>query len=162
MDNATNNNRYTFTQEGYDKLKAELEYLKTVVREEISKKLNEAVSYGDLSENAAYAVAVEARDVNESRIAELEEILANAVIVNSLSSSKNDIDIGSVVTLEDLSNGEVIQFTVVGTGETDFTQRKFGVDSPMVSQIIGKKKGDEVEINTPAGVKRFLIKNVEN
>ncbi|BDQ05025.1 MAG: transcription elongation factor GreA [Candidatus Dojkabacteria bacterium] len=152
--------KHTLTKEGYESLKKELERLKTEVRQEIAAKLAEAASYGDLSENAAYQAAVEMRDINENRIAELEEILANAKIVRPRTSSKKDVvSIGSKVKLRQ-ENGKEIEFEIVGKGETDLALKKFNVDSPLGSAVLGKKKGDEVEIELPSGKFKYKIISV--
>lgn len=149
-----------FTKEGYAKLKEELERLKTVVRMEIATKLNEATEYGDLSENAAYQAAMEQRDINEAKIGELEEVLANARIVKAKPVEKGVVTIGSNVTLEDEA-GSTIDFTIVGTGETDLIAKKFNLDSPLASVVMGRKKGDKVQVTLPAGKKNYTIKAVK-
>ncbi len=150
-----------FTAEGYEKLKDELERLKGTVRLEVASRIREATELGDLSENAAYQAAIEQRDINEAKIAELEEILANAKIVKSTGLAKDgSVNIGSHVTLVD-SEGHQIDFEIVGTGETDIIARKFNVDSPLASASIGKKKGDKVEVNLPAGKKLYTISVVK-
>lgn len=148
-----------FTKEGYEKAKEELERLKNEVRMEIAAKLNEAMSFGDLSENAAYQVAMELRDMNENKIAELEAILANAKVVKS-NTNKEVISIGSKVKLRSSDNTE-LEFEIVGTGETDLVAKKFNADSPLASAVMGKKKGDEVEVDLPGGKTRYKIISVE-
>lgn len=146
-----------FTKEGYEKLKEDLERLKTETRLEIAQKLNEATEYGDLSENAAYQAAMEMRDMNENKIAELEEILSNAKVVKSSGGDKKDsVVMGSKVKLEDKS-GNVLEFEIVGTGETDLINKKFNIDSPLASSVVGKKKGDSVEVALPAGKVEYKI-----
>jgi transcription elongation factor GreA len=145
-----------FTKEGYEKLREELDRLKTVVRLEIAAKLNEATEYGDLSENAAYQAAMESRDMNENKIAELEEMIANAKIVKSSSTSKDTIVMGSKVKLESAS-GQVLEFEIVGTGETDLVNKKFNIDSPLASSVVGKKKGEMVNVQLPAGTVEYKV-----
>lgn len=150
-----------FTKEGYEKLREELERLKNVTRLEIAARLNEAIEFGDLSENAAYQVAMEQRDINEANIAELEETLANAKIVKSTGSKKDgQVAMGSYVVLEDES-GNKIEFEIVGTGETDIINKKFNVDSPLAAAIIGKVKGDKVHVHLPTGKKVYRIVSVK-
>lgn len=152
----TSNKKNIFTKEGFQKLKEQLERLKTETRLEIAAKLNEASEFGDLSENAAYQAAMELRDMNENKIAELEDVLANAKVVKSSSASKDSISLGTKVKLED-NNGIIIEFEIVGTGETDLQAKKFNADSPLVSAVLGKKKGDEVEISLPSGKNVYKI-----
>ena len=149
-----------FTKEGYEKLKDELERLKTKTRLEIASKLNEATEFGDLSENAAYQAAMEMRDMNENKIAELEEILSNAKVVKSSSTSKDTIMMGSKIVLES-NDGQKLEFEIVGTGETDLINKKFNIDSPLATSVVGKKKGDTVEVKLPAGVKEYKVVSVK-
>ena len=154
-------NKHVFTKEGYQKALEELQQLKTIVREEIAKKLQEAASYGDLSENAAYAAAIEARDANEARIAELEEVLANAEIVDDFGGARGTVNIGSKVTILRLDTEERVEIQVVGASEVDIPSRKFSVDSPLVKNLVGKKVGDIVEVSLPSGVFRYKIVSVK-
>lgn len=155
-------NKHIFTKEGFEKLKKELEHLKTVTRKEISAKLDEARSYGDLSENAAYTVALEARDMNELKIAELEDQLYNGEIVDKVTrSNTNDIDIGSVVLIRDDENLEM-EFTVVGSGETDIMAKKFDLNSPLVQSLVGKKVNDKVVVKLPSGERTVTIVSIKN
>lgn len=144
-----------FTKEGYQKLKDELERLKSVVRLEIAAKLNEATEFGDLSENAAYQTAMELRDSNESKIAELEETLANAKIVKS-EAGKGVVHIGSKVKLQD-NSGNTLEFEIVGTGETDLIAKKFNADSPLATAAMGHKKGDSIMVALPSGNVEYKI-----
>lgn len=154
---SSNTQKNLFTKEGFEKLQKELQYLKTVVREEIAKKLNEAASYGDLSENAAYTAAIEARDSNEVRIAELENILNNAVVVDDDHVDTDVVNIGSKVEIQDTNTGEIISFTIVGAGEVDLSLNKYSADSPLVSLLLGKKIGDTVVFHSPIGVFKYKI-----
>lgn len=148
-----------FTKEGYQKLKDELERLKTKVRLEIAAKLNEATEFGDLSENAAYQSAMEMRDMNENKIAELEDTLANAKVVKS-TPAKDSVVMGSKVVLEAV-NGNKLEFEIVGTGETDLINKKFNIDSPLASSVVGKKKGDMVMVTLPAGKVEYKVVSVK-
>lgn len=139
--------------------KAELHRLKTVVRLEIAAKLNEATEYGDLSENAAYQSAMEQRDINEAKIGELEEMLANAKIVKA-KAEKDVASIGSKVVLQDDAGGK-LEFMIVGTGETDLQAKKFNLESPLASAVMGKKKGDTVIVTSPSGKKNYQITDVQ-
>lgn len=155
-----NNEKNIFTKEGYDKLQSELKNLKTKARKEIAAKLTEAKEYGDLSENAAYQNAMEQRDLNEARIAELEEMLANAKIVKTDDNNKDGkVSVGDKVVLEAQDGGK-LDFEIVGAGESDIVAKKFNANSPLVSAILGRKKGDSVEIALPAGKKTYKIVSV--
>lgn len=157
---SSNSQKNLFTKEGFEKLQKELQYLKTVVREEIAQKLNEAASYGDLSENAAYTAAIEARDSNEVRIAELENILNNAVVVEDDRFSSDVVGIGSKVEIQDINTGEVLSFSIVGAGEVDLSLNKYSADSPLVSLLLGKKIGDIVVYHSPVGVFKYKILSI--
>ncbi len=148
-----------FTKEGFVNLKDELERLKTEVRLSIANKLKEATEYGDLSENAAYQAALEQRDINEGKIAELEDTLSNAKIVKT-GAKDGEINIGSFVTLEDES-GRTIDFEIVGTGETNLLTKKFNADSPLATAIMGHKKGDSVSVQLPVGRQKYTIVTVK-
>jgi len=150
-----------FTKEGFKKLQEELEKLKTVSRTEIAAKLNEAAGYGDLSENIAYQTAMEQRDMNEARIVEMEDLLSNAKIVKSDTQNKDGrVSIGDNVVLEDEA-GNKLEFQIVGAGETDLAAKKFNVNSPLVSAIVGKKQGDSVVVELPVGKKGYKIVKVK-
>ncbi len=150
-----------FTQEGFDKLQEELNRLKSEVRSEIAHKLNEAKEYGDLSENAAYHAAMEQRDINEAKIAELEEDLSNAEIIQKdKANSDGVVSVGDTIEIEE-ENGSSLSFEIVGTGETDIEKRKFNANSPLVSATLGKKVGDSVSVNLPSGKKQYKIRSIK-
>lgn len=148
-----------FTKEGYEKLSDELEHLKNIVRLDIAKKLNEATEFGDLSENAAYHTAMEERDLNEGKIAELEEILANAKVVKG-TKGNGEVGMGSKVVLES-SEGSKLDFEIVGMGETDLVAKKFNAESPLVSAVMGKKKGEMVSIKLRDVIVQYTIISVK-
>jgi transcription elongation factor GreA len=153
--------KHIFTKEGFEKIKEDLQNLKDIVRLEIAGKLNDAKEYGDLSENAAYQTAMEQRDLNEARIAELEEMITNAQIVKVDSKNQDGIvSMGDKVELEDES-GNKIDFEIVGTGETDIIAKKFNINSPLVSAVMGKKKGQSVEVTLPIGKRTYKIVKVK-
>lgn len=158
---ATRTNKNIFTKEGLQKVKEELDRLKNEVRKEIAEKLAIAKEFGDLSENAAYTAAIEQRDMNEAKIAELEDTINNAVTVKTDSkNSDGKVSIGDHVYLEDPDGGK-LDFQIVGTGETDIVKKKFSANSPLVEAIIGHKAGDKVEINLPTGKKTYKIVKVK-
>jgi transcription elongation factor GreA len=146
------------TPEAYEKLKKELEYLKTEGRREIAERLQYAASFGDFSENAAYQQAKDEQGFLESRIAELEEILSEAIIITK-SRNKTTVDLGSVVTL--VFNGEKRTFQIVEPEETDPTKGKVSFESPLGQAIFGKKVGDEAIVETPNGKMKCKILKIE-
>lgn len=150
------------TKKGYDERVAELENLKVVRRKEVAQKLKEAREQGDLSENAEYDAAKdEQRDI-ETRIAELEEILKNAEVVQDTEGSKDKVKLESVVTLLDLDDNEEVEYTIVGSSEADSLNNKISNESPLGSALMGKKKGQKVKFEAPMGEVEYKIVKVVN
>jgi len=146
---------------GAEKLRAELQELKTVQRPAISTAIGEARSHGDLSENAEYHAAKERQGFIEGRISELEAKLANAQIINpALLDADGRCVFGATVDLEDMKSGEVVTYQIVGEDEGDIRQGKISIGSPLARALIGKYAGDSVEVQTPGGVKRYEILDV--
>ncbi len=145
------------TPEGYDELKKELERLTSTKRREIAEDIRKAREHGDLSENAEYDAAKESQAMNEKRIAELEDKLSRAQIIDSSRLAKDEALIGATVKLKDLDTGEELEYTLVSELEADFSQGKISVTSPVGKGLLGHKKGEKVEIKIPAGTLRFKI-----
>ena len=143
-------------------LKEELAFLKEKKRPEIVAAIAEARSHGDLKENAEYHAAKEEQSHNENRINEINDIIARANVID-VSKLNNDgkVIFGSTVFLENLDNGEKITYKIVGKDEADIKKRLIYFRSPIGKGLIGKNKKDLVEINTPAGIKNFEIKDVK-
>lgn len=148
------------TTEGLEKLKKELEYLKTVKREEIRERLERAISFGDLTENAAYHEAKEAQGFLEGRILELEEIIRSAVIISN-GNRKDIVNIGSLVILQRIQDKEKLEFKIVGAQEASPTEGRISNESPLGSVLLNKKKGDVVEVEAPAGKTKYKILKIE-
>ena len=144
------NEKFYVTQEGYDDLKRELDELVHTVRPQVIVELQEARAQGDLSENADYDAAIEHQAQVEARFHEVEAILKQAEIIEEDESAKEIVRIGSVVTLKDLSDGEVATYTIVGTTEADPFEGKISNESPVVQAILDKKAGDVVTISKAA------------
>ena len=144
------------SRKGYEELCEKLKYLKGAKRTEISKAIGEAIAQGDLSENAEYDAAKEAQGLNEKRIAELGEKLANAQILGD-NISKDEVLVGATVELKDLDSGEELEYTLVSELEADFSQGKISVDSPIGKGLLGHKKNEVVKITVPAGILRYKI-----
>jgi len=147
---------------GLNKLKEELIYLKEKKRPEIVAAIAEARSHGDLKENAEYHAAKEQQSHNEGRIQEINDIIARANVID-ITKFSNDgkIIFGSTVDLENLDTGENLKYKIVGKDEADLKKKLIYYKSPIGKGLIGKNKNDLVEINTPAGVKNFEIKDVK-
>ena len=148
------------TKEGYEKLKRDLEFLKTVRRRELSKAIGEARAHGDLSENAEYDAAKEAQALNEKRVAELEEKLSRGRILDGAAIPKDQILIGARVQLKDVASGEELQYTLVSGVEADFAQNKISVSSPVGKALLGHKVSETVEIRVPAGTLKYKILSI--
>ncbi|MBD1148537.1 transcription elongation factor GreA [Pelagibacterales bacterium SAG-MED30] len=144
------------------KLKEELVFLKEKKRPEIISAISEARSHGDLKENAEYHAAKEEQSHNEGRIAEINDIIARANVID-VTKINNDgkVIFGSTVFLENLDTNEKINYKIVCKNEADIKQKLIYFQSPIGRGLIGKNKNDLVEINTPAGVKNFEIKDVK-
>ena len=150
------------TINGLEKIKDELVFLKEKKRPEIVSAISEARSHGDLKENAEYHAAKEQQSHNEGRIQEVEDIIARANVID-VTKINNDgtVIFGSTVFLQNLDNNEKIDYKIVGKDEADLKQKLLFFKSPIGKGLIGKNKGDLVEISTPAGVKNFEIIDVK-
>ena len=150
------------TLNGLNKIKEELIFLKEKKRPEIVAAIAEARSHGDLKENAEYHAAKEEQSHNEGRINEINDIIARANVIDVKKlSNDGKVIFGSTVFLENLDNGEKINYQIVGKDEADLKQKLIFFQSPIGKGLIGKNKGDLVEIKTPAGIKNFEIKDVK-
>ena len=145
------------TQEGYDKLEAELNYLKTEKRTEIAERIKVARGFGDLSENAEYDEAKTAQSENEEQIAELETKLRLAKIIDAKDIDTKTIQIGNSVKLHDEEFDEDIEYTIVGSTEVNLAENKISNESPIGKALIGRKKGETVDVEAPEGVIKFKI-----
>ena len=143
------------THEGYEKLRKELEQLQNVKRREISKAIGEARAHGDLSENAEYTYAKEAQGLNEKKIAELQDKLSRAKLIDESAMAADEILIGARVKLKDLDSGEELEYALVSEEEADFSNNKISVTSPVGEALIGHKENDTVKIKVPAGTLRY-------
>tara|TARA_B100001750_G_scaffold77658_1_gene61586 strand:+ start:310 stop:786 length:477 start_codon:yes stop_codon:yes gene_type:complete len=150
------------TINGLEKLREELILLKEKKRPEIVAAISEARSHGDLKENAEYHAAKEQQSHNEGRIQEIEDIIARANVID-VSRINNDgkVIFGSTILLQNLDTNEKIDYKIVGKDEADLKQKLLYFKSPIGKGLIGKNKGDLVEVNTPAGMKNFEIIDVK-
>ncbi len=147
------------TQEGYDKLKKELDYLSTIKRREIADRIEKAKELGDLSENAEYSEAKDAQALNDARIIEISNIFKNVIVVESTGSSK-EITMGSIVTVK--VGGKEKVFTIVSFNESDPLEGKISNESPLGAVLLNRKKGDEVSVTTPKGEKKYKIIKIQS
>ena len=150
------------TVEGLEKLKKELTFLKEKKRPKIVAAIAEARSHGDLKENAEYHAAKEQQSHNEGRIAQINDIIARANVIDVTKIiNEGKIIFGSTVYLENLDTGEKINYKIVGKDEADLKNKLIYFQSPIGKGLIGKNKNGLVKITTPAGVKNFEIKDVK-
>lgn len=148
------------TQEGLNKLKAELERLKTVERPEISKQIAEARDKGDLSENAEYDAAKEAQGILELKISRLEDQVANARIIDESRIDISTVQILNRVKILNKSNSSILEYTIVSETEADLRAGKISVNTPIAKGLMGKKVGDVVNVKIPSGNVEYEIVNI--
>ncbi len=145
------------TQEGYDNLEKEIEFLKTEKRTEIAERIKVALGFGDLSENSEYDEAKSAQAANENKIAELENKIRYAKIIDESEIDTKTVQIGNIVTLHDIEFNEEIEYTIVGSTEVDLALNRISNESPMGVALLGAKKGEVVEVEAPAGIMKYKI-----
>lgn len=148
------------TQGGYDKIKKELEYLKTEKRRELSADIGKARAHGDISENAEYDAAKDAQGMNEKRIAGLEEKLGQARILDESQMASDKALIGATVKIKDIDSNEEETYTLVSEPEADFANGRISVASPVGKALLGHKVGDTVKIDVPAGILNYKITKI--
>ncbi len=149
------------SQEGYDRLKLELEELKGVKRPEISRKISEARDFGDLKENAEYHAAKEAQAVLEVKIMQLEQTMSRAKVLKKNDIASDKVTILSQVRLKDINRNLEVEYTLVSPQESDFKQNKISTTSPVGKALLGKEKGDVVEIKVPAGILKYEVMDLK-
>ena len=147
---------------GLKAMQDELEYLETVRRKELAEEIKEARSHGDLSENSEYDEAKNEQGKLYSRIAELENILLHAVIVDETDMDSDKVSIGCRVTVTNLDNGKTLpEYTIVGSQEANVMERKVSEDSPFGKALMGSKAGSEITVEAPKGVIRYRVDKIE-
>lgn len=149
------------TREGYEKLTAEIEYLQTDKRREIAERIRTAREFGDISENAEYDDAKNEQAMLEHRIATLEERLVEAHVVAEDEISTDVVSIGSTVRLKDVEGKSTVEYQIVGSAEANPEERKLSNESPVGRAIMGRKKGETVEVTVPRGTMTFKILEIK-
>ena len=140
------------TAEGLKNMEAQLEFLKTEKRKEVAEKIKEALSFGDLSENAEYDAAKNEQAEVEEKITKLENILKNATVIDDENADSSVVSIGSKVKILDMEFEDELVYTIVGSTEANPAEFKISNESPVGSALLGKKVGDEVSVDAPQGV----------
>ena len=149
------------TQEGYNNLEKELEYLKTEKRVEIAERIKVALGFGDLSENSEYDEAKNAQSENEVKIAELENKLRHAKIIDEKDIDTKTVQIGNTVKLHDIEFDEDVEYTIVGSTEVNLAENRISNESPIGRALIGAKKGETVDVEAPAGIIQYKILSIK-
>lgn len=149
------------TPDGLKRLEEELENLKSVKRREVAERIKIAIGYGDISENSEYEDAKNEQAFIEGRIITLEKMLRNARIINNDELDLETVSIGSTVIVKDLEFGDTMEYTIVGTAESDPARNRISNESPVGKAIIGKKKGTIVEVTVPAGIIQYKIVDIK-
>lgn len=149
-----------YTEEGLQKMKDELQQLKTIERKAATQAIVEARDKGDLSENAEYDAAREAQALLELRIAKLEDVIANARIVDETQLDLSKVSILTTVKIKNTTNGAIMKYTLVAENEADLKVGKISVDSPIGKALLGKKVGEKVDVQIPVGKVTFEISEI--
>ncbi|MCF8012049.1 MAG: transcription elongation factor GreA [Clostridiales bacterium] len=157
--NVHNNQEVILTKEGLQKVEEELEELKSVRRREVAQRIKQAIEFGDISENSEYEDAKNEQAFIEGRIITLEKMIRNARVIAD-NNNTNEVSIGSTVKLRDVEYNDEIQYTIVGSMETEPDANKISNESPVGMAILGKKKGDIVEVYVPAGTLKYEIVDI--
>ncbi len=152
--------QYKLTPKRLQDLQEELNYLKTVREKEVADQIKEARSFGDLSENSEYDEAKNEQGKLYSRIAEVEAILANYILIEEQPVSDTAVGLGSQVTVKDMTTGEEEVYQVVASQEADPMNGRISEDSPFGKALLGKEKGDEVAVEAPMGILRYQVMNI--
>jgi len=148
------------TQEGYNNLEKELEYLRTEKRAEVAERIKVALGFGDLSENSEYDEAKAAQADNETKIAELENKLRYAKIIDESEIDTKTVQIGNTVKLHDIEFDEDVEYTIVGSTEVSLAENKISNESPIGKALIGAKKNQVIEVEAPAGNIQYKILSI--
>ena len=148
------------TQEGFDNIEKELEYLRTEKRAEIAERIKIELGFGDLSENSEYDEAKNAQAENENKIAELENKVRYAKIIDEKEIDTKTVQIGNTVKVYDEDFDEEVEYTIVGSTEVDLAENKISNESPLGKALLGAKKGEEVFVEAPAGTLKYKILSI--
>ncbi len=156
------NKEVLLTQEGYDNIEKELDYLKTTKRSEISERIKVALGFGDLSENSEYDEAKNAQAENEIKIADLENKLRYAKIINESEIDTKTIQVGNKVKIKDMEFDEEFEYTIVGSTEVDLSQNRISNESPIGKALLGAKKNQVVEVQLPDNeIAKYKVLSIE-
>lgn len=148
------------TQEGYNNLEKELNYLRTDKRAEVAERIKIALGFGDLSENSEYDEAKTAQAENETKIAELENKLRYAKIIDEKEIDTETVQVGNIVKVLDIEFDEKVEYTIVGSTEVNLAENKISNESPLGKALLGSKKNQTIEVKAPAGIMKYKILSI--
>ncbi|MDR1257851.1 MAG: transcription elongation factor GreA [Tannerellaceae bacterium] len=148
------------TEEGYNKILAEITYLETVRRPEISAQIAEARDKGDLSENAEYDAAKDAQGIMEAKLAQLKNLISNARLIDESQVGTEAVQILNKVKIRNIKNNAIMSYTLVSDSEANLKEGKISVNTPIAQGLMGKKVGDKVDISVPSGIMSFEIMDI--
>lgn len=158
----TTSQRFPITPSGFEKMHKELTQLKSVERPSVIKAIAEARAHGDLSENAEYSAAREKQGFIEAKITDLESKIARAEVIDSKDLSGDQVQFGTTVTLFNEDSNAKVEYTIVGDYEADLSIRLISISSPLAKALLGKVVGDEVEVQTPNGIKYYDVLSISH
>ena len=153
--------RVPMTVEGFKKLEEELHRLKAEERPRIIQQIADAREHGDLSENAEYHAAKDAQGLNEAKVAEIEDKIGRADVIDTSKLSGSTVKFGATVSLEDEDSGDKVKYRIVGEHEANVREGRISINSPIARALIGKSKGDSAEVTTPKGARSYEILKIE-
>ncbi len=155
-----NEKETALTREGLAKLEDELDDLKTVHRKEVNERIRQAKEFGDISENAEYEDAKQEQAFVEGRIMKLEAMIRNASIIDDGEYNDSEVHLGSTVKVKEIKAADGHEFTIVGSAESDPPNRRISNESPLGRALLGRKKGDTVDVTTPRGIVKYKIEQI--
>ncbi len=155
-----NDKELVLTKEGLQKLEEELDDLKSVHRREVNERIRQAKEFGDISENAEYEDAKQEQAFVEGRILKVEAMIRNARIIDESEYAADEVHLGANVKVKDVKGGTSYEFTIVGSTEADPATGRLSNESPLGKAMIGRKKGETIEVQTPRGVTTYKIESI--
>ena len=155
-----NDKEIVLTAEGLKKLEDELDDLKTVHRKEVNERIRQAKEFGDISENAEYEDAKQEQAFVEGRILKVEAMIRNARLIEGLEFSAGEVHLGAGVKVKELKSGDTHEFTIVGSAESDPPNHRLSNESPVGRALMGRKKGETVDVTTPRGLVQYKIEMI--
>ena len=155
-----NDKELVLTQEGLEKLATELDDLKTVHRKEVNERIRQAKEFGDISENAEYEAAKQEQAFVEGRIMRVEAMIRNARVIDESDYAADEVHLGAGVKVKDVKAGTTLEFTIVGSAEADPKNNRLSNESPLGHALIGKKKGETVDVQAPRGITTYKIESI--